>query len=356
MGQIALVGIYPPPIGGISVHIKRLQHLLAERGIDCVVYDVGARESKSQGVIPVPCGALLLFRLFFSKERIVHYHGHSWQQRAMFLLLKVLSKRVIFTFHSFRDEVQSFGLFKHLLVRMVVRLGDYFIAVGPHVRDKLVSIGVKADRVVVIPDFLPPQVEKRDFEAIPAYVWSFIDSHTPIITANAFRISFYQGKDLYGIDMCVDLCAALKQVYPDVGLVFCLPDIGDRNYFAELQARIKHLGIEDKFLFVNETIALSPILTRSDLFMRPTIKDGYGISVAESLYLGTPAVASDVCERAPGAILFRSGDLDNLHMKVREVLDDCDAAKQFMEDHRPPNLFDRLLSVYQTVAGQQLAF
>ena len=45
---------------------------------------------------------------------------------------------------------------------------------------------------------------------------------TLVIKATS-RIAFHNGYDLYGIDMCIDLCANLKNSCPKIGFVFCLP-------------------------------------------------------------------------------------------------------------------------------------
>ncbi len=58
----------------------------------------------------------------------------------------------------------------------------------------------------------------------------------------------------------------------------------------------------------------------ADLMVRPTYRDGYGISVAEALHFGCPAIASDVCRRAKGAIIFKNRDFDDLIEKARRVL------------------------------------
>jgi glycosyltransferase involved in cell wall biosynthesis len=63
-----------------------------------------------------------------------------------------------------------------------------------------------------------------------------------------------------------------------------------------------------------------PVLAEADVFVRPTNTDGDANSVREALYLGVPAVASDVVERPAGTILFRTRDLDDLEAKVRSVL------------------------------------
>jgi len=46
--------------------------------------------------------------------------------------------------------------------------------------------------------FILPTVREEDFKKVPQYVWDFIHQHQPVISANAFSISFYNGVDLYG--------------------------------------------------------------------------------------------------------------------------------------------------------------
>lgn len=316
--KVALIGPFPPPIGGISVHIKRLQKFVIQNGICCDVYDIGATEFKAENVVPVPGTLSLIWRLFQVRGvKTIHFHGSSWFQRAALLIFKLTSKRVIYTFHSFRDEVESFGVFKLFLVWMVVKFGDRFIATGPHIRDKLIINGVNQERITTLPAFIPPEINKKDFDKVPTCVWEFIEAHDPIIAANAFRISFYKGEDLYGIDLCIELCADLKNDYPDVGLIFCLPEIGDIRYFHKMQYALKKYKLDNNFLFVNRAIELYPILTRSDIFVRPTNTDSYSVSVAESIFLGIQAVASDVCQRPEGTVLFESRNLYDLIEKVR---------------------------------------
>jgi len=54
--------------------------------------------------------------------------------------------------------------------------------------------------------------------------------------------------------------------------------------------------------------------------LRPNVSDGYGVSLQEALDLGVPAIASDVCERPKGAILFKNNDIDDLSQKIESAM------------------------------------
>lgn len=322
MIRVVIAGTYPPPIGGISVHIKRLKQELDKLGVECIVYDLGASEYKNPGVVPMKTRVWLVNCLLsaFNKQ-IVHYHEGGWKQRAILSLISKLSLiKTVYTFHSLRDDMKSLGLLTRICIKLTLYFGDYFIAVSPEIHDKLTRLGASSEKIRIIPAFLPPRFEQSDFDAIGDYVWQFISEHFPIVTANAYRISFYQEEDLYGIDMCIKLCADLKHDFPTIGFVFCLPDIGDETYFQRLRNLLATEGLIDNFLFVTEQIAYYPILASADLFVRPTNTDGDAISIREALSLGTPVVCSDVVSRPDGVTLFKNRNTDDLLEKSRQIL------------------------------------
>jgi glycosyltransferase involved in cell wall biosynthesis len=219
--------------------------------------------------------------------------------------------------------------------------------VGPIIKEKIISLGIAPENIEVIPSFIPPTVREEEIAEIPKRVWEFIDSHNPVISANAYRIIFYNNQDLYGIDMCVDLCANLGQYYPRIGLVFCLPDVGDYEYFKKMKQRIADRGIENNFLFITEQHQLYPIIMKSDVFLRPTNVDGYGVSIAESIYFKLPAVASDVCPRSEGTILFKSRDINDFTLKVKDVLDNHEQHKKKLDAIELGDNSKKIIKIYQ---------
>ena len=178
----------------------------------------------------------------------------------------------------------------------------------------------------------------------------FIESHTPVISAGAFRISFYDGQDLYGIDMCVELCANLKTIYPQIGFVFCLPDIGDNDYFSKMKLEIKDKNIENNFLFITQPLDnVYLIWQKSDIFVRPTVSDGDAVSLREALSLKTPAVASDVVLRPERTILFKNRDINDFTLKVKDLLKNYEQYVKKLEVLRMEDNFRKIIDVYQKV-------
>jgi glycosyltransferase involved in cell wall biosynthesis len=177
--------------------------------------------------------------------------------------------------------------------------------------------------------------------------------HTPLVTANAFAIIKYQGQDLYGIDMCIDLCAALKKDYPRIGFVFCLPGAGDDAAFNELKSRVSLQEIEDNFLFQTKPCQYYPVLMKSDIFVRPTVSDGDAVSLREALYLKIPSLASDAAPRPEGTVLFKNRDVEDFVSRVKMVWEDYADYKEKLESFKSPDLKDEILKIYRRLTGRE---
>ena len=354
--KIALIGVYPPPYGGISVHIQRLNEQLEKRGFQSIIYDFGKRKDILQKNVKATKNTKGWILKYFlnAKEDIVHYHGYESKSLLLFSLFSIVrKKKVIFTFHSFRYNIKNIDLLHKLIFWMAAKANIYFIAVNPQIKEKITSLGIAPENIEIIPSFIPPTVREEEIAEIPKGVWNFIDSHSPVISANAFKISFYNNQDLYGIDMCIDLCANLKQYYPKIGLVFALPDIGDYEYFNKMKQRIAEKGIENSFLFITKQYQFYPILMKSDVFVRPTNTDGDAVSLREALYFKIPSVASDAVPRPKGTVLFKSRDINDFTLKVKDVLDNYQEHKKRMEEVELDDNFEKIMKVYQMLSKYQ---
>jgi glycosyltransferase involved in cell wall biosynthesis len=268
-------------------------------------------------------------------------------------LMKCRGKKAILTLHGagLTDQLDRSDELRRGLawpaIRFMMDHISFIVVVNPHVKELLVSIGINPNKVSVIPAFVAPMVRQEDIDEIPNDIWRFIEEHNQIISANASQIVLYKDEDLYGIDMCVDLCAMLKESYEDIGFVFVLPNVGNYEYFGEMQDRIKARGIGDNFLFVKQQYQFYPILMKSDLFVRPTITDGDSVSVRESLHFAVPVVASDAVQRPNGTILFENRNLGDFYEKVKDVLEHCQDYRKEAEETKLENHAEHLLRLYK---------
>lgn len=100
--------------------------------------------------------------------------------------------------------------------------------------------------------------------------------------------------------------------------------------------------LEEEFLLTHEEMNVEvfedrsdvlEILAQNDVLIRPSLLDSYGLSVAESLLVGTPAIATDVCRRCDEAILYRQGDIPSLVKHLDTVYQQRDGeTKKLLHD------------------------
>ncbi|OEU82145.1 MAG: hypothetical protein BA873_01980 [Desulfobulbaceae bacterium C00003063] len=346
--MIIQVGHYPPPIGGISMYIKRMKDALYTHGIENQVWDISNINKSADRVVKMPLRFLSVPLYYAVKQNVtlIHYNipGTLIKNYVGFFNRLFFKKRPkLLTIHG-----DCRGLFakKKGLIRKSLNSFNAIICVKKNDREYLLNQGVST-HVYEIPAFIPPTVQETEIAEISQRVWDFINAHRPVVAASACKIVFRNAQDLYGLDMCIDLCANLKKDYPQIGVVFCLPHIGDCEYFEKMKQAIMKKGIENNFLFHTRHCQLYPIIMRSDVFVRPSTTDGDAVSVREALHFKTPTVASDVAPRPERTILFRNRDVDDLTSKVGDLLDNYESHKRKLEGVKLEDNFEKIMKVYQ---------
>jgi glycosyltransferase involved in cell wall biosynthesis len=309
-----MIGPFPPPLGGVSVFVKRYKQKMEAAGHDVEVLD------------PCPLSKLRycisLFSIPRKKYDLISINVASIYVLMIVFLIGLIDRTQVID-HNWRQLERWNFLKVRLFSHIVSRCGE-LILVGPHLKAYYRGHGVHLplDRVQVQNAFIPPSLadEAEILKTYSTEVHEFVKSRSPLLIANASSITFYKGVDIYGLDMCVELVAALRRSDPNVGLLFALADISDREYYEEINRRIDELGIREHFHFMTGQRELWPLFKQADLMVRPTCTDGYCTSVAEARVFGCAVVASDVCRRAKGTTTFANRKDEDLLLKCNEAL------------------------------------
>lgn len=319
--SVLLVSAYPPPLGGISVHVKRLESLLKKEGYYVDVFHTAQTEVfKGQNIIK------LVTNILCGSFRIVHVHGYPYRILRVIEFLKKIKKfKLYITDHNSRLFAElKYDNKKINFFKKTIESLDYLVAVGSGILEEYRRYRVTLpDNTLIQPSFIAPDLNEEEdiLKTYPRELFEFMAKHKPIITANAAEIVFYNGVDLYGLDMCIELASRLKREFFNIGFLFALADEDKHvEYLDNMKKLIIELGIKDNFYFLTRQKEIWPLFKKVDLMIRPTYSDGYGVSIAESLYFGCPAVASNVCTRPERTILFKSRNLDDLTRRVVLVL------------------------------------
>lgn len=320
--KIAIFGPYPPPFGGISVHIKRVTHKLLNQGNEVKNFDTTIRPRFRVSYI----FQIIRFLITF-KPSIIFYHTpytkNGLEEFATIVFIKLLfgSKLILIEHDSRYLDKQSF-LFKIIFNKLIKMINQQiFIGKSPLESYFNNKIFIHSQSVIE-PAFLPPDLsqEQNILKSYPKELFHFLEHRSPILTANAFQLIFLDDKDLYGFDWCIELVSQLKPKFPDIGFVFALAQIGNKTYYDQLVKKIENLNIKNNFYILTNQKEYWPLLKKVDIFVRPTLADNFGISVAEALYFGKISIASNVCTRPKNTVLFKWGNKEDFFEKVNACL------------------------------------
>lgn len=312
--KIELWGTYPPPIGGVTIHVYRLIHSLHANNRNILLRNFGKVDPQLPYVRTVKCTFGEFLKLLFVPSKIIHLHSNN--VRAFFLLLFCGWKHKIgITIHN-KNLINEKSFLHRKVIKLFLQRTSFIVMNDADYGEKMQSnFHLDASKLHILPAFLPPA--KAEYIGLSSDILYFRETHDFLISANAYKLRLVEGIDVYGLDLLIRLVENLKLRRINVGLIFCLPLIGDEKYYEVSLRLIAEKGLNKNILILQRMLPNGfEVWKLSDLFIRPTLTDIEGISVKESLYEGTPVIASDVCERPPEAILFKNRNYEDLEKKV----------------------------------------
>ncbi|WP_224249160.1 glycosyltransferase family 4 protein [Hyalangium gracile] len=314
--RVLLIGDYPPPYGGVAIHVQQLHRFLRGRGIEAKVLDIGKGGRPAPDVIPVQSLARFGLRLagFLSAGWTVHVHTSgnnpkSWMLAAAAGVPAPRAPRVITLHSGLLPDFLAGSSARRALARAALAGYSRVVAVSQAVKEALVGCGVPEEKILVQPAFCASQVQ-------PGPVTPEVElarARRKPLLAMAHHPS-----PVYGRMVMFRALRMLAEELPGVGLAVFGP--GTRTPEFARDARETHAAPYLEDLGELDHSEVLGLMSRCDAFIRPTTHDGDAISVREALALGVPCVASDVCTRPEGTYLFRAGHAPDLALRVRQAL------------------------------------
>jgi len=316
--DVAVWGRIPPPIGGMSVHLRRLLPHLTKSGITVQMYSVGRVTPEHPEVRQVSDHRIDWYlHLLFGQCEPIHY-VFSDDTLARFaasllsflrgtkVILRVGGEPLFSAFHS-----KSF--LERFMIKFAIRQASVIVGVSESICAFASSLGAK--RVLHVPGFIPEECQNK----LPEEVATFINMGNYPVLLSSGEIHDPDVDDMYGAYLLLDLLELL----PDLRLVFYAYTITTGNDPQErLFEEILKRGLQDRYLLYRSNTDLMPAMLSCDIMVRSTTSDGDSNAIREALYTGLPVIASDCVNRPEGVIIFTTSDISSLHENVLMVLKD----------------------------------
>jgi glycosyltransferase involved in cell wall biosynthesis len=365
--RVAVVSdaIYPWHKGGKEVRYLHLLNELPDHEVDVVVYSMkwwdeapeiletafgslsyrsicprvamyrGEKRSLWQAVL----FAASTFRLLTRKFDVIEAdHMPYLQLLPLRVVAWVKHVPLVITWHEvwgadgWRKYIGRLGFVAAFIERVCVRLPDFIVAVSAGTAEKLVALGAKSDRVVVVPNPLDLDQLLGTVAQIAGpellFVGRLIGHKQADIAIEAARILLDRGYDVR------------------LGIVGVGPE-EDR-----LRSLAATLGLGTNVIFYGALESQSEVwslIQGGRVLLAPSIREGFGLVVAESLALGTPAVcvlhseneSSKLVSPVTGSVV-PAFDAPALADAAEQWLNDAsvraDRVAHFLDDHQELSL------------------
>ncbi len=328
--EVAIFGPYPPPWGGMGVHVKRLAPLLGRAGVTWRIYNGLGQFADPPRIVNVArrprrqAAASLLF----CRHRVCYVVTTRTIVRFWAGLMGLRGRRVILRVGgtSLADSLRLGGFRERWMTRVALRRVWGVVAVNEEIARVSAEVRGSPRHIWVIPGFLRPPAEP-DLPAGPA-TEAFLATHSPLLLAMG-RFTRLHDREVYGAADLTELLHRVRRKFPRAGVLFVLtqPRDLDGPVWADLKRRIEQLALAEHFRVQPAAGELVPLMRRADLLVRPTSTDGDANSVREALWVGLPVVASDCVPRPEGTVLHRTGDADDLAARTLSTLEGLEQAR-----------------------------
>lgn len=330
LSKITIVGGIPRPVGGVTTFIHRLVDLYpAMIGNVLDLYPEPDKQKISVKHQVVPKGSLIwLFWYFFLNVRGAVYFNFSGPRGllALALLPKLGKSRWSLTLHNGELVQPRNGSLVGYLMKRGLQKCDLLGVISEKQKNFYLGSGVNSNRIVMISTFVP-----RDWAAVtapseselPEYV-SWLQEGCKIFVVSGYPTKIYQHIEI------LEIFKELKKSGEDtIRLALFLYGSDSDGLLTQIRQDVFESNCAHLYWATGEDQFLSALKLSSG-YIRMNRVDSFGIAVADAISLNVPVLATNVCERHPGAILVTPDDFDG----VRTFISRCASGSSLIVD--PP--------------------
>jgi phosphatidylinositol alpha-mannosyltransferase len=357
---------YYPHLGGVTEHVHHLARELNNRGHQAFVVTSRLDNSYQDEPFVVRFGRSQLFfsngsfcrftvgrnllkelASFFLKEKIEIVHLHSALTPTLGLIALEAAKKhqipVVATFHSWFPQSRYFQIFRQPLQKQL----DH------------IKIKIAVSRPVVEAH---ARYFKADWEIIPNGVdltYFKTNGYRPFEEIGVGPRLLFLGRfdPRNGFPTILQAMPEIAHNFPRAKLLVA----GDGPLGHWYERQVRHLMLENNVTFLGQVKDERPKLySSSDLYVCPTTRASFGITLLEAMACGTPLVVSDITgfrELINGgseARLVRPNDVHSWSQTILHLLDHPEerelmrlAALRKAGQFAWPKIVDRVLKAYE---------
>lgn len=311
--KIAIIGPYPPPYGGISVHIKRVMKYMPENSY--ILFN--SNKSNCRGSISFygKFKYIKVWRFLFKKYKLVHTHSTDTYLRLIFGIIGVFRKNIYLHIHGVSlSNLLKKGMVSFFMKPLIKNLN--IIVVNSELVREINKY--KPISIHEIDAFLPPTFDFPLLIKTLKEYERFFQNGRFIVSMNGW-FTKYMGEDLYGFDLASEVLKKFRDNGINIFIVACINGVKNKQLYKSFLNYITTHNLDKQFLLIHGLEEAWPIFMASNVFMRLTNTDGLGISIKEAIWFRTKAIASDCITRPKGTLIFKTRSAQSLYETLLDI-------------------------------------
>lgn len=356
---VKLFACIPPPLyGGVTVYSKRLALNLCKNGYPSGAFYTGSlvgvprdysylfdqmlNHARSLYVLPE---IIRLYRIC-KPYKLVHTHLSLKTIFCMWAIHKLQKKPLVITIHNemIDKELDGLSFIDLFCVRSLFSDKDIQVICVNNKAKTLLEEKIRCIRneIKVIPAYIKPVEIGNVSDYLPDALIHFIAKNPRYIVFYAESFAYNNEKEIYGTTECIEAFVAIHSEYPDISLVFCMPNLNDEVKLNHLKEMIIKNNLEEQVYWqIGALNEMWPLLKPALVYLRTTSTDGDSVLLREALGMGVPSLASDVVKRPEECDTYRFGDKISLISHLKKLIS---SNKRPISSDK--DFYDDMLNVY----------
>jgi glycosyltransferase involved in cell wall biosynthesis len=303
---------------------------------------------------------LISFLVWASAHRkrfhIIHAHGAALGVIGS-LIGWLMRKKVVVKIPGMAavQYLKNHSLSQRVRRRILIMGTDCFIAVSSEMVQVLQEIGIRPEKIALIPNGVPLMEANRPTDP---------GSLKRELLGNAeVQVVLYVGRlaEVKGIDRLLTVWAAMSHREGTMLVI-----VGNGPLREDLESTVERLRLWSSVRFLGPQADVSKFYGMADLFVLPSRSEGLSNALLEAMAVGVPSVASDVggnkevIKDAESGFLVNWDDIAVCANLLRDLLADAhrrqtigEAAKKRVQEFALPRVAERYRQLYQALLQEE---
>ena len=329
--------LYPYVVGGIGLHNHLLSEAQAKNGHDITIYTC-LPEEKDVSPLNVPYNIVnfgrkfqlfgntfclnMFWKLFRNRYQydVIDAHSHLFISTNIAVVVRRLgSSPLIITNHGLRSQAVP-AWFQEIYLKTVGRFtfnsADKIITFTEQEKEDMVSIGVKPENIVIIPNGVDTEV----FHPVEK------DAANPFTVIWVGRLS--AGK---GLKYAILGFEKFLQSVPSA-LMYV---VGDGPYLESALAYVSGKNLDASIIFTGrvDNEEMLSYYARSSVYLMTSMSEGMPRTLLEAMACGLPVVCTDIPQLVPiieaGGIVIQKKDVEGVSVALERMCEDVNLSEGF---------------------------